>query len=242
MACSIRRSDEPRRGAPRRPAAAGVHLLPPGSGAGDAGRAGAADAGRAVDRGGRPRRCWCPRRRWPNGSPGPSRRSRGPASRTACRTPPELPDRLRGVAATVYLIFNEGYARRTAGRDCRRGRPAGPAAGRADARRADRAGAAGAAAAAGRSARRPASTPTGDPVLLADQDRARWDAAADQGRRRAGRRGPAAHPGPARPVRRAGGDRGVPRPRPDLRRDRLGRRHLLVRRAARRCRTPRSSG
>ncbi len=56
-------------------------------------------------------RCSCPRRRWPSGSPAPSRRSPGPASRTGCRPPTSCPDRLRGVAATVYLMFTRGTRR-----------------------------------------------------------------------------------------------------------------------------------
>ena len=96
--------------------------------------------------------------------------------------PDELPGRLAGVAATVYLIFNEGYAagdgrRPGPGHADRGGDPAGPAAGRADAGRADRARAAGPVAAT--DARRAARVdPAGRPVLLADQDRSTWDAEA----------------------------------------------------------------
>ncbi|WP_426511412.1 RNA polymerase sigma factor [Dactylosporangium sp. McL0621] len=99
-------------------------------------------------------------------------------ARIPYRVPPgaELPARLHGVAATVYLIFNEGYtngAPLLVGEAIRLARllarlmPDEPAAlgllallllqdSRRDAR----------------------LSPAGDPVLLADQDRSRWDRAA----------------------------------------------------------------
>ena len=92
----------------------------------------------------------------------------------------DLPDRLRAVLAVVYLIFNEGYAA-SAGdalvraRPVRRGHPPRAAAGRADARRAGGHGPARPDAADRRRAGPPGPTPDGRLVLLADQDRGRWD-------------------------------------------------------------------
>ena len=106
---------------------------------------------------------------------------------------------------------------------CRRGGPAGPAAARAHARRAVGARPAGAACCCTTPGAPPGSTPTGDPVLLADQDRRLWRRGHDRGGRRARRRGPAPHPGPARPLRRPGRDRRLPRTGPDRRGHRLGR-------------------
>ena len=148
----------------------------------------------------------------------------------------ELPQRWAAVLATTYLVFNEGYAADVrpparARRARRRGRPAGPAAGAAPTRRPRCARAAGADAAAGLTpghagrrrrrhgaARRPGPHPLGR--------------RADRGGRHPGRRGAAALAGPARPLRRAGGDRGLPRPGAVVRRDGLGRDRVLVRRAA----------
>ena len=41
---------------------------------------------------------------------GPNARSRTPASPTGCLPPDLLPERLAGVLAVVYLVFNEGYS------------------------------------------------------------------------------------------------------------------------------------
>ena len=86
--------DDPARGHRRRrgrPAPAGLHLLPPGArprGAGGPHPAAARRAHRGRDRA---RRSWCPRPRWPSGSPAPSARSRTPASPTGCRGPTTWP-------------------------------------------------------------------------------------------------------------------------------------------------------
>ena len=122
----------------RRSPAADLHLLPPGAGRRGAGRADAAHARRARDRGDRARVPGAAPRRWRSGWCARRRRSATRASRTASPTPDELPERLDAVLAVVYLIFNEGYAA-SCGRDAgparavRRGDPPRPAAGRADA-------------------------------------------------------------------------------------------------------------
>ena len=138
--------------------------------------------------------------------------------------PAELPARLGSVLEVVYLVFNGGYAA-SAGADWTRPELC------ADALRLarlvagllpDQPEAHGLAALLELQASRlPARTgPDGEPVLLPDQDRRRWD-------RLLIRRGLAAGPGPGprrrlRPVRAAGGDRGRARPRGHRGRDRLG--------------------
>ena len=176
------------------------------------------------------------RRRWPSASPGPSRRSPWPTSRTGCRRPHELPGPPAGGAATVYLMFNEGYAagagdelvradavptRRSGSARLLRRPDAGRARARAcspccccsDARRAARVDGDGAL------------------VLLADQDRTRWDHdAIAEGVVLVGGACGARRTGPT--LRHPGRDRRLPRPRPDRGRHRLGRHRVLVRRPA----------
>ena len=93
----------------RRPAPADLHLLPPGPRDGGAGRPDAADGRRADRARDRARASWCRRPRWASGSP--ARRPRSPprASRTGCRPRSDLPARVTGVLAVLFLVFNEGY-------------------------------------------------------------------------------------------------------------------------------------
>ena len=222
-------------GGRRRPPAPRLHLLPPQPGARDPGGPLVAHAVRADHA---------------RGGPGPAG-ERGVDGQAADPRPPEdppgphpLPGAGRGRAAPAVgggarddLPGLQRGVRRDvrpparARRPRRRGRPAGPAAGAAPTRRPWCARAAGADAAAGltpghagrrrrrhRAARRPGPHPLGR--------------RADRGGRHPGRRRAAALAGPARPLRRAGGDRGLPRPRAVVRRDGLGRDRLLVRRAA----------
>ena len=181
----------------------------------------------------------------------PAHRARQ-AHAAGARVPFEVPERgeLRrraspSVLEVIYLIFNEGYAA-TAGR-------------RLDAPRAVRGGAAARAhprRAAARASRRSHGLvalmelqasrsrarigPAGEPIPLLEQDRARWDwlligrgLAALERAERARRR--------ARPVRAAGGDRRLPRPRPRRRGHRLGADRRALRRARRSSRPRRSS-
>ena len=120
------------------------------------------------------------------------------------RVPPDhlLPERLAAVLAVVYLIFNEGYGGRgeLAAEALRLGRalaelmPDEP----------EVHGLLAMMLLLRRAARGPRSD-DGELVLLADQDRALWDARAD--RRRAGRARPRARPARPRALRDAGGDR-----------------------------------
>ena len=159
------------------------------------------------DAGDRARASSSPRRRSRSGSCARSGRSATPASRCAC--PPEhlLPERLRLVLATIYLVFNAGY---------------GPPVRRELCAEAIRLAAVLAtlmpdeAEAHGlhallllQDARRDARvSPDGELVLLEEQDRALWDAAEiEQGRRALER---ALASAPARPVPAAGGDRVAP--------------------------------
>ena len=138
----------------------------------------------------------------------------------------ELPDRLPAVLAVVYLVFTEGHTA-TSGEHLVRVDLCDEAVRLArllrdllpdeaevagllallmltDARRATRIDAA------------------GDLVLLADQDRSRWDGARDRRRCRARRRGVAAVRRRAGAVPAAGRHRRLPRDQPDMRGHRLG--------------------
>ena len=143
----------------------------------------------------------------------------------------ELPDRLDGVATTVYLIFNEGYA--GPGRVGRGGLRLGRVLAELMPDEPTVLGLL--ALMLLQESRRAARRSDGVPVLLADQDRTRWDARAIKegvelvGVALRGRRGP-------EPVCRAGRDRRLSRPGAVVRGDQLGCRHLLVRRAADRAR------
>ena len=155
---------------------------------------------------------WCPRRRWPSGSAGPSRRIKETGVPFAAARE-ERADRMRVVLHVLYLIFNEGYTATSgpaaaARRPDRRGDPAArmlhallPARRRS-----------GRAAGADAAHRRPARG--------AHRARRRADPAGRSGprplerrRHRRGHRADRAHPGhrPARPVPGAGGHRRGPR-------------------------------
>ena len=119
------------------------------------------------------------------------------------RVPPDhlLPDRLVAVLAVVYLIFNEGYGGRVdlAAEAIRLGRALAEL-------MPDEPEAHGLLALMLlHDARRAARFRDGDLVLLADQDRALWDAA--QIARGPGRAGAGARAARSRPLRAAGGHR-----------------------------------
>ncbi len=220
----------------RRPAAAGLHVLPPEPVDRGAGSAEPAHPRRSLDA--RGRSCAararghdgqaahpCQAEDRPGAHPLPrsvGRRAAGPAARGARDG---LPDLQRGLRARRR---HRSRPRRPRGR----GDPARAAAARPDAGRGLGHRAAGPDAAAG--------LPPGGPrrrrrlVRCCSPIRtARCGIEArDPDRGRAGRRGPAPQPGPAGPVRRPGRHRRLPRARTDVRADRLVGHHLLVRRAA----------
>ena len=94
VADETRPADRPAAGR-RRPAPAGVHLLPPGAVGGRPGRAHPAAGLRPVDRRRWPAPSWSRSRPWPRGSPGPRRRSPRRGSPTASRRRTELPGAAR---------------------------------------------------------------------------------------------------------------------------------------------------
>ena len=105
-----RRRPSGRRGHRGRPAAADLHLLPPGAAAGRAGGADAARGLRPHHRGDRARLPHRARRRWRSASCAPRRRSATRASPTRCRRAPSCPSGWTRVLHVIYLVFNEGYS------------------------------------------------------------------------------------------------------------------------------------
>ena len=93
---------------PRRPAAADLHLLPPGAGARGAGGADAAHRSAACPRPRSRARSWWPSRRWRSAWSAPSARSATPASPTRCRADRELPERLERGAGRALPDLQRG--------------------------------------------------------------------------------------------------------------------------------------
>ena len=183
------RGDLGRRGHRGRSAAPHLHLLPSGAGAGRAGRAHAARSVRAHDRGDRPGVPDAPHRRWPSASCAPRRRSAMRAFRTRCRRRTSCRSGSDSVLRVIYLVFNEGYSASSgasltrldlSGEAIRLGRllvellPEPEAIGLLalmllhESRRAARA------------------SPTGELILLDDQDRSLWNRGPDRRRLGAG--------------------------------------------------------
>ena len=198
-----------------------LHVLPPRARAGGAGRADAAHARRPDDARDRPR---VPGPRADDRAAARAGEAQDPrrrASRTRCRPATAGRPAGRGAAGPVPRVQRglrrDRPATRSSARElCARGDPAGARARELHARRAGGARAARAAAAHRRAARRPASTPTGQLVLLEDQDRSAVGSRRDRrGRRRSssGRCGWAA-PGRTSSRRRSRPSTTRPRRRP----------------------------
>ena len=170
------REDRRRRG---RPAAPDLHLLPSRPAARCPGRADPARGLRPDHRGDRAR---LPHRRrppWPSASCAPRRRSATPRIPYQVPSLAELPDRLDTVLQVIYLVFNEGYSASSGESLTRpdlseRGHPPRPPARRAAAGTRGRRPA-GADAAARIAPRRAQPPPTGDLILLEEQDRSLWN-------------------------------------------------------------------
>ena len=163
----------------RRSTAPDLHLLPSRARHRRAGRPDAAAPRRPHDARRSRARSWCPSRRWRSGWCGRRARSAMRGFRIGSRATRDLPGRLRAVLAVVYLIFNEGYAASSGDRLVREDLCA-------EAIRLGR-------LLAGlmpdepevigllalmlliESRRAARTTPDGDLVLLADQDRELWD-------------------------------------------------------------------
>ena len=228
-----RRAGRPRG---RRPSAPHLHGVPPGPV--DARRAlrspCACSAGSPPTRSREPSSS--PSRRSRSASCGRSERSPRRASRSRTRPARSFAERLSSVLEVIYLIFNEGYSA-TAGDDwlrpalCEEALRLGRIlAGLAPEEPEVHGLVALMEIQASRSRARVG--PGGEPVLLLDQDRARWDRvlvgrglAALERAERARRL--------ARPVRASGGDRRLPRPGPQRRGDRLGANRGALRRPLR---------